>query len=77
MDLFFYLFVAGSWTTPTKTNFVWNSLQGAHGFAIFCSVVITILKVRLFLVRFLCSTSSIPFASQSSTNERLIFMIAL
>ena len=45
MDLFFYLFVAGSWTTQTKTNFVWNSLQGAHGFAIFCSIVITLLKV--------------------------------
>ena len=47
MDLFFYLFVAGSWTTPTKNNLVWNSLQGAHGFAIFLSVVITILKVPL------------------------------
>ena len=44
MDLFFYLFVAGSWTTPTKNNLVWNSLQGAHGFAIFLSVVITLLK---------------------------------
>lgn len=47
MDLFFYLFVAGSWGTQTKNNLVWNSLSGAHGFAIFCSVIITILKIPL------------------------------
>lgn len=51
MDLFFYLFVAGSWTTTTKNNFVWNSLSGAHGFAIFCSVIITILKVKLSFIK--------------------------
>ena len=54
MDLFFYLFVTGSWMTTTTSNFVWNNMKGAHGFAIFCSVVITILKVYLHLDRFLC-----------------------
>jgi len=77
MDLFFYLFVAGSWTTQTKTNFVWNSLSGAHGFAIFCSVIITILKVAVLSNRFLYYTSYILFGNQSSINERPTFMIAL
>jgi hypothetical protein len=64
MDLIFYLFVAGSWMTTTKSNLVWNSLQGAHGFAIFCSAVITVLKVRPAPRRSRCSTSSIPSANR-------------
>ncbi len=49
MDLIFYLFVTSSWMTLEEGNSVWNGLKGMHGFAIFCSVVITILKVRMCL----------------------------
>lgn len=66
MDFLFYLFVAGSWATPTKNNLVWNSLQGAHGFAIFCSILITILKVPLESFRPLCCTWSITCESPFS-----------
>lgn len=45
MDLIFYLFVTSSWMTLEENNSVWNGLHGMHGFAIFCSVIITILKV--------------------------------
>ena len=45
MDLIFYLFVTSSWMTLEENNTVWNGLRGMHGFAIFCSVIITILKV--------------------------------
>jgi hypothetical protein len=47
MDLIFYLFVTSSWMATEEGNSVWNGLHGLHGFAIFCSVVITILKVAL------------------------------
>jgi hypothetical protein len=49
MDLIFYLFVTSSWMTMEEGNSVWNGLKGMHGFAIFCSVVITILKVRMWI----------------------------
>ena len=44
MDLIFYLFVTSSWMTTEDNNSVWNGLKGAHGFSIFCSVIITLLK---------------------------------
>ena len=69
MDLFFYLFVAGSWMTTTTSNFIWNNMKGAHGFAIFCSVVITILKVDLYLDRSPYFISYGLFESRLRINE--------
>jgi hypothetical protein len=53
MDLIFYLFVTSSWMTLEENNTVWNGLRGMHGFAIFCSVVITVLKVGIPSFRYL------------------------
>lgn len=50
MDVLFFIFVPGSWMTYQENNTVWNNLRGLHGFAIFLSVVIFILKVGIFFI---------------------------
>ena len=47
MDLIFYLFIAPSWMATQLNNDVWNGLHGIHGFAIFLSVIISLLKIPL------------------------------
>ena len=51
MDIIFFIFVPGSWMTYEENNHVWNNLRSMHGFAIFLSVVIFILKVPSFSFR--------------------------
>lgn len=46
MDILFFIFVPGSWMAYQENNTVWNNLRGMHGFAIFLSVIIFILKVH-------------------------------
>lgn len=45
MDILFFVFVPGSWMSYQENNTVWNNLHGLHGFAIFLSVIIFLLKV--------------------------------
>ena len=47
MDLIFYLLVVPSWMATEENNDVWNGMHGVHGFAVFMSVLITILKIPL------------------------------
>jgi|JI6StandDraft_1071083.scaffolds.fasta_scaffold41783_2 hypothetical protein len=72
MDLIFYLFVTSSWMSTEDQNTVWNNLKGAHGFSIFCSVVITILKANLTSFRSPFSTSSKPSENLSTSNDHLL-----
>ena len=46
LDVLFFVFVPRTWMTEDVNNTVWNSLRSMHGFAIFLSVVILILKVN-------------------------------
>ena len=44
MDILFFVFVPGPWMSYQENNTVWNGLRGLHGFAIFLSAIIFILK---------------------------------
>ena len=56
MDVIFFIFVPASWMAYEENNTVWNNLRSLHGFAIFLSVVIFILKVPPPSRRSPCST---------------------
>jgi hypothetical protein len=51
LDLLFFVFVPRTWMTEDANNAVWNSLRSMHGFAIFLSVVVLLLKVQLCLIQ--------------------------
>lgn len=65
MDLIFYLFVTPSWMATEANNSVWNGLKGMHGFAIFCSVIITILKV--YFIVYIVTFSIFPLYAKENT----------
>lgn len=54
LDLFFFIFVPRTWMSEEENNTIWNNMKALRGFAIFCSVLILILKVPLlfFLWRY-------------------------
>lgn len=45
LDILFFVFVPRTWLTEDANNSIWNSLKSMHGFAIFCSVIVLLLKV--------------------------------
>ena len=76
MDIIFFIFVPGSWMTYEENNHVWNNLRGMHGFAIFLSVIIFILKVNLPSLRspfFILSFDIRSNWKQIESNDKLIF----
>lgn len=44
-DVLFFVFVPRTWMTEDANNSVWNGLRSMHGFAIFLSVLVLVLKV--------------------------------
>jgi hypothetical protein len=58
LDVLFFVFVPRTWLTEDANNSIWNSLKSMHGFAIFCSVIVLLLKVRHCLCSFPCFGSS-------------------
>lgn len=74
MDIIFFVFVPGSWMTYQENNTVWNNLRGLHGFAIFLSVIIFLLKVLAALPSCPSSTSSSCIASSSRPSEDSILL---